>query len=158
MSKPIAIVAGEPNSISSEIIFKSWKLRKKFIHKPFLVIGSIDLLNLQKKQLKYKIKMKKINGDFKKSDLMGRELPIYDIKYFQRKSFEKISDKSNKYIFKCFNLAIKLTRSLIDISIPDPTLTGPGLSYFSVARIRIIFSLPCIAYHSILKFLKKMNK
>ena len=110
MSKPIAIVAGEPNSISSEIIFKSWKLRKKFIHKPFLVIGSIDLLNLQKKQLKYKIKMKKINDDFKKSDLMGSELPIYDIKYFQRKSFEKISDKSNKYIFKCFNLAIKLTK------------------------------------------------
>ena len=29
MSKPIAIIAGEPNSISSEIIFKNWKIRKK---------------------------------------------------------------------------------------------------------------------------------
>ena len=35
MNLPIAIVAGEPNSISSEIIFKAWKLRKKFIHKPW---------------------------------------------------------------------------------------------------------------------------
>ncbi len=52
MNKYIAIIAGEPNSISSEIIFKSWKLRNQFIHKPFFVIGSIKLLNLQKKKIK----------------------------------------------------------------------------------------------------------
>ena len=28
INKPIAIIAGEPNSISSEIIFKAWKKRK----------------------------------------------------------------------------------------------------------------------------------
>ena len=50
MIKPIAIIAGEPNSISSEIIFKSWKLRKLYVHKPFIVIGSIHLLNIQKKK------------------------------------------------------------------------------------------------------------
>ena len=49
MSRAIAIIAGEPNSISSEIIFKSWKLRKKYTHKPLFVIGSFSLLNLQKK-------------------------------------------------------------------------------------------------------------
>ena len=49
MNKSIAIIAGEPNSISSEIIFKSWKLRTQYAHKPFFVIGSIKLLNLQKK-------------------------------------------------------------------------------------------------------------
>ena len=42
MIKPIAIIAGEPNSISSEIIFKSWKIRSKYVHKPFLIIGSIS--------------------------------------------------------------------------------------------------------------------
>ena len=52
MNKPIAIIAGEPNSISSEIIFKSWKLKNQFIHKPLFVIGSIRLLNLQKKKIK----------------------------------------------------------------------------------------------------------
>ena len=31
MNKSIAIIAGEPNSISSEIIFKSWKLKNHFI-------------------------------------------------------------------------------------------------------------------------------
>ena len=59
MTKPIAIIAGEPNSISSEIIFKSWKLRKQYIHKPMMVIGSIRLLNSQKKKLKYHIQIKK---------------------------------------------------------------------------------------------------
>ena len=52
MNKPIAIIAGEPNSISSEIIFKSWMLKKKYKHKSFFIIGNIKLLNLQKKKIK----------------------------------------------------------------------------------------------------------
>ena len=111
MNKPIAIIAGEPNSISSEIIFKSWKLRKNYTHKPFLIIGSAKLLNMQKEKLKYPIKLKKINSNFKKTDLKGKELPIYDVKYIQKKSFEKITNKSNNYIFNCFDKAIKLTQS-----------------------------------------------
>ena len=110
MRKPIAIIAGEPNSISSEIIFKSWKLRRQYMHKPLFVIGSVQLLNLQKKKLKHRIKIKKIDKCFKISELNGAELPVYDIKYNQKKSFEKISNKSNKYIFKCFNVALKFVK------------------------------------------------
>ena len=110
MNKPIAIIAGEPNSISSEIIFKCWKLKKKYIHKPLFIIGSVQLLNLQMKQLKYKIKIKKINKHFKVRDLNEIELPVYDIDYTQKKPFEKISSKSNKYIFKCFEVALKFVK------------------------------------------------
>ena len=108
MKKSIAIIAGEPNSISSEIIFKCWKLRKKFTTNPIFIIGSIDLLNSQKKKLNYKIKLKKINDCLSLSNLKSNEMPIYDIKYEQKKPFEKISSKSNKYILKSFNLAMKL--------------------------------------------------
>ena len=111
MTKPIAIIAGEPNSISSEIIFKSWKLRKRYIHKPLLVIGSIHLLNLQKKKLKYHIRIKKIKSNFNTKDLNGNELPVYDVEYKQKKSFQKISSKSNKYIFRSFNIATKLIKN-----------------------------------------------
>ena len=111
MNKSLAIIAGEPNSISSEIIFKSWKLRKQYAHKPLFVIGSISLLNFQKKKLKYQIKIKKIDNNFKISDLKGSELPVYDIKYYQKKPFEKISSKSNKYIFKCFEEALKFVKN-----------------------------------------------
>ena len=110
MKKPLAIVAGEPNSISSEIIFKSWKLRKKYTHKNLFIVGSINLLNLQKKKLNYKIKIKSINKNYKLSDLTGSELPVLDVAYNQKKPFEKISNKSNKYIFKCFDIAIQLVK------------------------------------------------
>ena len=111
MKKPIAIIAGEPNSISSEIIFKSWQLRRKYTHKPFLVIGSIHLLNLQKKKLKYRIKIKKINNNFVSSEINDSELPVYDVKYIQKKSFQEISDISNKYIFRCFEVATNFIKN-----------------------------------------------
>ncbi len=110
MTKTIAIIAGEPNSISSEIIFKSWKSRKNYTHKPFIVIGSIKLLDSQKKKLNYNIKLKKIDANFKNKELNQNVLPVYNVDYKQEKSFQKISTKSNKYIFKCFDKALELTK------------------------------------------------
>jgi len=110
MTKPIAIIAGEPNSISSEIIFKSWKNRKKYFHKPFFIIGSINLLKLQNKKLKYNIKIKEIYKNFKLKDYNKNELLVYNINYIQKKAFQKISNRSSPYIFKCFNVAIKLIK------------------------------------------------
>ena len=111
MNKPIAIIAGEPNSISSEIIFKSWKLRKQYIHKPLMVIGNIQLLNLQKKKLKCNIQIKKIENNFSIEDLNGSKLPVYNVEYNQKKPFQKISNKSNKYIFRSFDIAINLIKN-----------------------------------------------
>ena len=45
MKKLIAIVAGEPNSINSEIIAKSWKVNKK--NKNLFVIGNYYLFKKQ---------------------------------------------------------------------------------------------------------------
>ena len=99
MAKPIAIVAGEPNSISSEIIFKIWKLRKKYKLNSLIVIGSSYIFNLQKKKLKFNIKIKDIDNNFNSKDLIGNKLPIYNINYKQKKAFQKVSTVSNKYIF-----------------------------------------------------------
>ena len=110
MKKSFAIIAGEPNSISSEIIFKTWKLRNEFTHKPMFIIGSIELLNLQKKSLRYSIKIKKIDSNFNLNDLSGDELPVYDVKYKQKYPFEKISTNSSQYILKCFDVGIRLAK------------------------------------------------
>ena len=109
MKKPIAIIAGEPNSISSEIIFKSWKLRNKYKHRPFFIIGSVQLLNSQMKKLKYNIKINKIYNNFRMKDLLKNELSVYDIKYNQKKPFENLSTRSNFYILKCFDLVDKFS-------------------------------------------------
>ena len=110
MNKSIAIIAGEPNSISSEIIFNSWNKKNKYKHKPFFVIGNLELLNLQKRKLNYKIKTKAIGPNYKINDLKKNVLPVYNIKYKQNKAFEKLSTKSNKYILKCFGTAINLVK------------------------------------------------
>jgi len=111
MHRPVAIIAGEPNSISSEIIFKSWRLRKKHFRKPLLIIGNIRILNLQKKKLKYHLKIKNIKKNFSIKDLNGGALPVYDVDYKQKKPFQKITTNSNRYILKCFDFALELIKN-----------------------------------------------
>ena len=54
MSKPIAIVLGEPNSIFSEILFKIELLKKKnFL--PFFLIGNFNLIKKQSLYLKFNL-------------------------------------------------------------------------------------------------------
>ena len=107
MNKAIAIIAGEPNSISSEIIFKTWRLTKR----NFIIIGSIKLLELQKKKLKQKIKIKEIQSNFNIKKFKKNEMHVLNVDFIQKKPFQKISTKSNKYIFKCFDLAINLIKN-----------------------------------------------
>ena len=110
MSNPIAIIAGEPNSISSEIIFKTWKLRRKYKLKKFIIIGSIKLLESQKKKLKYKIPIYEVKKNFKVDSLKNNKFLVFNVNFNQKKPFENISKKSNKYIFNCFNETINLIK------------------------------------------------
>ena len=110
MKKPIAIIAGEPNSISSEIIFKSWNLRNKFRHKKIIIIGSVSLLNKQKKKLSIPIAIKKIDKKFNLKDLNTTQLPVINVDYNQKRAFEKKSSLSNKYIFSSFKIALELIK------------------------------------------------
>ena len=110
MIKPIAIILGEPNSISSEIIFKSWIKKKKFRHLPCLVIGNYNLLYRHLKYFKFNLNLKLIEKNFKLDDLKGTAIPVIDIKYDQKKNFEKISEKSNKFISDCFSQGLNLIK------------------------------------------------
>ena len=58
MIKPIPIIAGEPNSISSEIICKSWKYKNKIKCKPFFIIGSLKLFKYKFRLLSLQINSK----------------------------------------------------------------------------------------------------
>ena len=111
-NKIIGIIAGEPNSTASEIIFKAWKKRKKYKHIPFFIIGSFSTLEKQKNTLGFKnLKLQKITENFKKKDLIGNKISVLNVNFKQSSSFAKISKKSKPYIFKCFDLSIKLIKS-----------------------------------------------
>ena len=52
--KKIIIVAGDPNSINTEIIYKTWKKINKNLKRNIFIIGNYDLIKKQFKRLKIK--------------------------------------------------------------------------------------------------------
>ena len=119
-SKPILIVAGEPNSIFLEILFKVYKSKR--FKKPLILIASHKLLNLQMKKLNFKKKIKFLDETkIKEYKLDNNLINLIDIKYNQKKAFEKISNKSNDYIRNCFNSALKLIKK----GVSNKLINGP---------------------------------
>ena len=55
MKKKIIILAGDPNSINSEIIYKSWKKLNNSLKKRIYIISNYSLLQSQFKKLNYKL-------------------------------------------------------------------------------------------------------
>ena len=107
-TKPILIVAGEPNSIFLEIFFKT--LKKNNFKKPIIIIVSKKLLFRQMKKLKFNFKINNIELDNLKHDLNNQSINLINVNYNFKKTFDKISSKSNKYISECFKIALKLLK------------------------------------------------
>ena len=66
--KKILIVAGDPESINSEIIFKSWRQLTRLKKKRIFVIANFELLTKQFKRLDYKIKTQKVKNIYSNSN------------------------------------------------------------------------------------------
>ena len=107
-TKPILIVAGEPNSIFLEIFFIT--LNKNNFKKPIIIIVSKKLLFRQMKKLKFNFKINNIELDNLKHDLNNQSINLINVNYNFKKTFDKISSKSNKYISECFKIALKLLK------------------------------------------------
>ncbi len=119
-NKPILIVAGEPNSIFLEIFFKSISTKK--FKSPLVLICSLKLLKLQMKKLNFKKEIHLIKfKELKSKSLNNKMINIIDVEFIQKKAFEKITKKSNKYINKCFNYAFKIIRA----GISNKLINGP---------------------------------
>ena len=117
--KPIIIVAGEPNSIFFELFFK---VIKKKINSPIILIASKKLITTQAKILKKKINFN-ITNEFeiikKKGNL--KKINLIDVEFKQSSGFSKISSKSNKYITSCFDIAIRLLKN----NVSNKFINGP---------------------------------
>ena len=117
--KPIIIVAGEPNSIFFELFFK---VIKKKIKSPIILIASKKLITKQAKILKNKISYNIID-EFevikKKNNL--KKINLIDVDFKQSSGFSKITPKSNQYIDTCFDIAIKLLKN----NVSSKFINGP---------------------------------
>ena len=117
--KPIIIVAGEPNSIFFELFFK---VIKKKIKSPIILIASKKLIIKQAKILKKKISFS-VTSEFeiiKKRNNLKR-INLVDVDFNQSIGFGKITPRSNNYIKTCFDIAIKLLKN----NVSNKFINGP---------------------------------
>ena len=117
--KPIIIVAGEPNSVFFELFFK---VIKKKIKSPIILIASKKIIIKQAKILKQKISFNITNESEiikKKNDL--KKINLIDIDFKQVYGFDKITSKSNHYIASCFDVAMRLLKS----NVSNKFINGP---------------------------------
>ena len=106
MKKKIILISGDPNSINSEIIYKSWKKLSKISKQNIFLISNYDLIKDQFKKLNYKIAIKLVKDihNYKKSDA----LKIINIDINYKKPFDVSFKASSKFIKKSLNLAHNL--------------------------------------------------
>jgi len=105
--KPILVVPGEPNSIFSEIFFKTIKTKK--YKSPIVLIASKKLIIAQMKKLGFKYEINEV--DFKlKFENKKNTINLINITFNFKKPFEKITHNSNNYINNCFSLALKILK------------------------------------------------
>ena len=101
MDKKIILFGGDPNSINSEIIFKSWKVLNNNIKRKIYIVTSYNLLKDQFKKLKYNLKVIKVKNINELPKNNNIKVLNVDIKY---KNPFKISNKENsKFLEKSLN-------------------------------------------------------
>ena len=104
--KRIILIGGDPNSINSEIIFKSWKKLNKSIKKKLYVIANEELLTKQFKKINCKIKIKNIKNT--KTKFKNNELKIINVDLKFKDPFNVNSKDSSTYVRKCLGIGHKL--------------------------------------------------
>jgi 4-hydroxy-L-threonine phosphate dehydrogenase PdxA len=104
--KKIVIISGDPNSINSEIIFKSWKKINKSLKKRIFLISNYQLLKQQFKKLKYNIKMIQIDSLDKTID--SDQLKIVNVDLVFKNPFKVDNKQASKFVENSLNLAHKL--------------------------------------------------
>lgn len=105
MKKKIILISGDPNSINSEIIFKSWKKINKTIRNRIYLISNYDLINEQFSKLQYKIKTNKVKNINEISS--GNELKIINVNLDFDNAFKVNRSSASKFVNKTLNLAHK---------------------------------------------------
>lgn len=128
--KKILLVFGDPNSINSEIIFKTWKKINKSIRKKIYVIANYDLLAAQFKKLNYSIKstlVKNVNEEQNSS-----KLKIINVEIKFKKPFLISKKNSSIFVKKSLILAHKISLDrnvvgLINCAINKELISNKGL-------------------------------
>ena len=106
MKNVILIISGDPNSINSEIIYKTWKKLKTSVKKRIFIISNYRLLQEQFKKLNCSIKITKVNNI--NENKHGKSLKILDLKLKFKNPFKVSNNEASKFILDSLNFGHKL--------------------------------------------------
>ena len=114
MKRPIIIILGEPNSISSEIFLKSLNYIKK-TKLNFIIIGNYSLLKKQARYLDFKINVKLKLSEI--NSLENIKFNFINVDYKQSKPFNLKTNNSDTFVKKCFEHAVILLKKKLAIGL-----------------------------------------
>ena len=106
MKSKILIIAGDPNSINSEILYKSWKKISSKIKKKIYIISSFNLLKDQFRILKYPIRLANVKS--LNENIKDNQLKVINVNLKYNNPFNVQKSKASKYILSCLNLGHRL--------------------------------------------------
>lgn len=109
MKRKIIIFTGDPNSINSEIIHKTWNKLDKKLKKRIYFISNYNLIKSQFKKLKYNTKINKVENIFDQEGSFNIKIIDVNLKFQNPFSVKKsIASKFIKNSLEvCHNLALK---------------------------------------------------
>ena len=96
--KKIILIGGDPNSINSEIIFKSWRKISNTLKKKIYLVSNYNLIKDQSKKLKFSIKVCKVKS--LKSENNSDSLKIIDINLKYTRPFNVPIKEASKFVKK----------------------------------------------------------
>ena len=106
MNNKILILSGDPNSVNSEIIFKSCKKISASLLKNIYLVSNYKLLKSQFKKLNYSFKLIKVKNIDENIKTKGLKVINIDMKF--NNPFKVSKDQSSKFVISSLNIAHEL--------------------------------------------------
>ena len=132
--KPIVISMGEPSGIGSEIVIKTWILRKKKQIKPFFIVDNSERIESVIDYFNFKAKIKVIDSPEQVFDIFQNFIPIFNIG--KKIDFElgKPSQKNSKFVIESLKKSFEFVKknqasSIITLPICKKTVKQNGFSF-----------------------------
>jgi len=113
--KKILLVSGDPHSINTEIIFKSWKKIKQNTKRKIYLISNYKLIQAQLKKLNYSLKLIKVDNINQQTKHDCLKLINVDLKF--NNPFNVSKKNRSIFVKNCLNKAHQLASRTKEISI-----------------------------------------
>ena len=143
MKRKIIIFTGDPNSINSEIIHKTWNKLDKKLKKRIYFISNYNLIKSQFKKLKFNTKINKVENIFDQEGSFNIKIIDVNLKFQNPFSVKKnIASKFIKNSLEvCHNLALKnYTQGFINCPIDKNLLNSRkkiGVTEYLASKCKI---------------------